>query len=184
MRRQLIIIPGLGNHARFYVFFRLVWWLFGFETNIYTFGWDGSADEFELKMQALLNYIDRFGGKKLYIIGVSAGGTAAVNALVARSEAISKVATISSPYRKWTHMTNKLLERSIEELQVSLEASGSDIKNKILSVHGVSDNVVEVARSQPTGVVNKQISSVGHGLNIFLALTLLSGPIRRFLKSV
>lgn len=184
MSRQLIIIPGLGDHARFYGFFRLVWCSFGFETHIYAFGWDGRADDFEPKMQALLRYIDGFGAKQLYLIGVSAGGTVAVNALVTRPGVIAKIVTISSPYRKWTHTANKLLERSIKKLQSNLDASESDIKKRILSVHGISDNVVEVSRSKPTGVVHKQIQSIGHGLNIFLALTLFSAPVRRFFRPV
>lgn len=178
-RRHLIVIPGLGDRGWLYSLLKPIWRFFGFDAKIFVFGWETDVS-FTIASKRLLDYVNTLQGK-VSIIGVSAGGTAALNALAARPDNITKVVTVCSPYEQVPHLTNKLLMQSIAKVQQSLTKLDKT-KHKILSVHGTFDPVVPVALSRPKGISVSQIGSRGHGLTILLALTIMSKPVRRFLN--
>lgn len=160
-RPQLVIIPGLGDRTRWYALFAAVWWLRGFRPRIFTFGWEVRTEIFEQKFDFLMKYIDRLPGDEVYIIGVSAGGTAAVQALNARPGKVHKVVTVSSPYGIFEPVENRPLLASLELLKVLLPGMSTELKARILSVHGWRDSRVHPEWSHSEGIATTRIFAFG-----------------------
>ncbi|HKR81505.1 MAG TPA: hypothetical protein VJR27_00710 [Candidatus Saccharimonadales bacterium] len=182
MRKQLIIITGVGNHDRLFEFFAFVWQFFGYEAHVGAFGWGDRPELFERKLQKLTDDIDSLADKPVYIIGSSAGGTAAIHALAARPKAITKVAVICSPLKTMAGLQNPLLEKSIAKLPESFARLDESARKKILSVYAARDNTVAARLSKPAGVRTYRLLTPGHGFTIFAALTIFSFPIRTFFR--
>jgi pimeloyl-ACP methyl ester carboxylesterase len=180
MRCKLIIIPGLGDHALFYSFLKPVWTALGFKTHIFSYGWE-SAPSNDLPMSRLLSYIDSKPDELFYIIGASAGGTAAINALIERPDRITRIATVCTPYDVIPHARNPILRQSINRMVKNLERTGLRTKRNILSVYARSDTIVTPRLSKYPTVVSKELPVKGHGLTIFLAMTLWSLTIKKHL---
>lgn len=181
-RPQLVIIPGLGDRSLWDTLFAAVWWLRGFRPRIFTFGWEVRTEIYEQKFDFLMKFIDRLPDDDVYIIGVSAGGVAAVQALNARPNKVRKVATVSSPYGIFSPVENRPLLAGLELLKTQLPLMPPELKSRILSVHGRRDARVLPEWSQAEGIATERIFAFGHARSIFAALTLFSGRIKRFFK--
>lgn len=77
---NLILIPGLGDRKWLYQLVCPLWRARGFCPHVFTFGWEGAVDNYNYKQNRLNNYIRNLNGD-VYLIGASAGGVAALNAL-------------------------------------------------------------------------------------------------------
>jgi len=181
MSKNLIIITGVGNWSRVYDFFAFVWQFYGYKTVIAAFRWEDSANTFDSKMQKLLADIDAMPGP-VYIIGLSAGGTTAVNALAARPDKISKVAVLCTPLSTMASLRNPLLAESIARLPENVEKLAHSTR-KIISVHATRDDVVNPKLSKIPGVRDYRLLTRGHAVTIFTGMTLFSFPIRKFFRS-
>lgn len=182
MKRHLVIIPGLSDRARLYRLFVPLWSLLGYEVHIFVFGWKNPSVNFTVALKRLVKYIDNLNTNKCYLIGVSAGGTAAINTLVARPEAIARVVTVCTPYSPMPKLGNNLLDLSLNRVAATLSHINTDLYGRILSVHAMYDGVVPVAKSKPNGIAQKALFSFGHGVTIGLALSVYSWAAERFLK--
>lgn len=180
-KRQLIIIPGLSGRTWLYSCIKPLWSLLGFDVHIVCFNWGDKRLLFSDAMESLLNFVDNLNSKEVYVIGASAGGTAAVNALVARPNIIFRVVTVCTPYNVNPSLRNELLIQSIIELTASLKVTDKKLRDRLLPMYGYCDKVVPYNKSNPKNITSKRLLAVGHGLSIFLALTLYGGIIRRFL---
>ncbi len=180
-RKQLIIIPGLGDRGKLYRLFTPLWALYGFDVHTFVFGWDNSEVAFDNALGRLLSYTASLAVGKVYIIGISAGGTAAINALAEQPEIIAQVVTVCTPYARITHLTNKLLNQSINRTIANINSMNPETKAKIFSIHGIYDQVVSTTKSSPNGIAQKTLWSVGHGLTIFMAMTAYSHTTKRIL---
>lgn len=182
MPKNLILISGVGNYDRLFDFFAIIWRIFGYKVKVNSFGWNDRAENFDKKMLNLLSDIDGMHGQQLYIIGVSAGGSAAIHALAQRPN-ITKVVTLCSPLMTMPSLRNPLLERSIAKLPESFSALNEQSYKKILSLYAKHDDIVDPLLSQPQNVQAMQLSTSKHGFTIFMTLTFLSRPIRKFFRS-
>jgi pimeloyl-ACP methyl ester carboxylesterase len=182
MKKQLIIIPGVGDGHPIYNVAAKWFSLFGFTTHISLFGWN-SADPLshDERLRQLAADVDALEGA-IYLLGVSAGGTAAVSCLAKRPEKITKVATICSPLLPFSYQVNPLLEVAIAKLQPGLEDMDESTKHKILSVRAIYDQTVPTRLSQPAGIRTVVLPSAMHAVTIFLGLTVMSFPVLRFFK--
>jgi hypothetical protein len=115
---------------------------------------------------------------------VSAGGTAAINALAAKPAAIARVVTVCTPYGRISTRSNSMLDESLDTVETSLLGMSASAKDCILSVHGMYDEVVSVGMSKPQGITQKTLFSIGHALTICLSMTVYGYVIRRFLIKV
>lgn len=181
MSRNLIIITGVGKWSRLYDFFAFIWQFYGYKAVVGAFHWEDPAATFDAKMQKLLADIDAMHGP-VYIIGLSAGGTAAVNALAARPDRISKVAVLCSPLTAMSSLRNPLLAKSIAQLPNSIEKLAHSTR-KIISVHASRDNVVAPRLSKIPGVRDYRLLTRGHAITLFTGMTIFSFPIRKFFRS-
>jgi pimeloyl-ACP methyl ester carboxylesterase len=150
-----------------------LWRRLGYQPHIYCFGWNGSADALTKKQRLLREYVDALGVDNLYVIGVSAGGTAAANLLRDRP-AIEKIVIVASPLRPKDHPANELLATSAAETDALLTGASSDLKQKITSVHGLRDWRVPVPKSQHSDIRTVRLPILGHTLIIAAALTVYS----------
>ena len=179
---QLIIIPGLGDRGRRYRFFVPFWARIGFAVHIFVFGWEDSRVSFEDAQTRLIQFVDSL-GTNVYVIGVSAGGAAAVNLLIARPDTVTKVVTVCTPYVLVPERYNRLLNKTSTQLVANLARLDSKSKAKIVSVHAAFDQLVPVKASQPAGIQDTRLRSIGHGTTIFAALVFYRQVLTRFLLS-
>jgi len=183
-RRQLILIPGVGDDHWVYHAGARIFGIFGFEVHIHVFGWD-SADpaSYERRMRDIDDFVRSLSvDGPVYLLGVSAGGPVAVSELAKYSPGIVKVATLCSPLSAFSYRVNPLLEVAIQDVESVLSSMSDADKLKILSVRALVDNVVPVRLSQPAGIRTAIVPSFIHAVSIFLGQTIGSYPILRFFK--
>ena len=176
-KTPLIIIPGLGDWTSAYALVAIYWKLLGYDVHIFSFEWDNRAEDFDTAFHRLLHFIDKYHMSSVNIIGSSAGGTAAINALTSRPRIVNKVVTVATPYTHLSHLTNTKLKVSLDRLE---HARLTTFETRILSIHGLHDQTVPVIKSQPRGVETQKIFVVRHIVIIALALTIYSRYIRHF----
>ncbi len=158
-KKQLVIIPGLGDRGWLYRFIKPLWSLFGYEVHIFVFGWNDEHANFKEAQNRLDTFVKSL-GDKVYLIGVSAGGTAAVNTLANHSSSITKLTTVCTPYLQVSELKNELLAQSINQTTDSLTRMSKKTKAKIFSIHSLHDQVVPIQYSQPEGVQRKSLLAV------------------------
>lgn len=182
-KRRLIIIPGIGDRGRLYSLITPIWRWLGFDVHIFVFHWGDKHLAFDDALNGLLTFIDKFDSDRVYIIGTSAGGTAAINALSVRPQKIDKVVTVCTPHSVSPYLRKKLLIDSINIMNTGIMNMSNQQKTRILSMYGFCDPIVPYAKSKPVGINIKRVLFVGHGLPIFVSLTAYGASIRRFLLS-
>lgn len=178
-KRQLIIIPGLGDRGNVYKLIAPLWSALGYNVHIFVFGWEDSRLDFKHAMQRLDKYIDDIG--ECSIIGVSAGGTAAVHALLNHPGVVKRIITVCSPYNPAPHHPNPRLRASLDRLKTTLPSVPSNVLARVVSVHALYDGVVAVANSKPHDIRQVRLLSVGHAFTIGVALTVGSVLLKHFL---
>lgn len=180
IKEPLIIIPGLGDRANLYSLLIPVWKLLGYEPYIFSFGWEDADENFAAAIKRLVDYIDNLQTTRVNIIGVSAGGTAAVNVLAERRQMVRRVVTIATPYKYIAHLDNGKLKASIDCMKKSM--NGANTRARILSMYGLYDQTVPTNVSKPEGVRTKKLYAVNHGCIIAVALVVHCFSTRRFLE--
>lgn len=176
----VVIIPGIGDHTPIYDIFAWVLRRIGYDTHVVPFGWSNYYADINTKTRDFLHKLDAIAGKdEVYLIGVSAGGTAAVH-VFANRESVRRVAVISSPFADFEDLQNRLLADSIVAVRHDLEVMEPTDKASILSVFGLYDQTVPTHMSQPEGVRTKRIWTFWHAPTIFIALTLRAFRLKRF----
>lgn len=178
LEKQLIIIPGLGDRVGLYRLAALIWKLRGYKVHIFSFGWEDKEEDFSAAIKRLVAYINNLHATRVNIIGVSAGGTAAVNALTLLPHKINKVITVATPYKQLSHLENTKLKTSIDRM---IQTKISDLSSRILSMHGLYDQTVPVEASKPEGIRTRRVYAVNHGCIVITSLTLYAAAIRRSL---
>lgn len=192
---HLILIPGLGDRKWLYRLVCPFWRARGFCPHVFAFGWEDAANDYHKKQNRLHDYIRNLEGD-VYLIGASAGGVAALNALAMdSSDKIKSVATIATPYVYRQRLRNETLARAISELSNNLPAMQAKFI-RITSFYGIYDQVVSPNDShlnathrinQPTNseFVNidyQQLPTFGHGLTIAAGLTVFGEQLEQSLK--
>ena len=178
----VVIIPGIGDHTPSYDVFAWVWRRLGYETHIIPFGWTRYYADIATHTRDFMHKhkLDAVAGKDdVYLIGVSAGGTAAVHAFANR-QSVRKVITVSSPFEDADNLEHRLLVDSIIAVRRDLEQLDAAEKANILSVYGIFDRIVPTYMSRPEGVRTKRIFAFGHAPIIFMALTFHGLRLKRF----
>lgn len=182
-RPKLVIIPGIGDRTRAYSLFAWVWHLHGFDVHIIPFGWKNYSADVRTRTQDFMRGLQSFGQEPLYIIGVSAGGPAAIN-VFANKPSVKRVVTVAAPMESFPHaIKNRLLEESIIQARQAIDEFTDAEKRHVLSVYGLYDQLVPAYMSQMKGIRTARIFAVWHAVIIFVALTFASFRLRRFLRS-
>ncbi len=126
----------------------------------------------------------------VYIIGASAGGMAALNALAMdNNDRIKGVVTIATPYVYRQRLKNETLARAISELASNLPSMQAKF-TRIISFYSIHDQVVPptdsrlnnhcIKQSNNSKFANinyQQLPTFGHGLTVAAGLTVFSKQI-------
>ena len=185
---NLILIPGLGDRKWLYQLACPLWRVRGYYPHVFTFGWEDPTSNYHDKQNRLNNYIRNLNGD-VYIIGASAGGVAALSALVVDDGKIKSIATIATPYVYRQRLKNETLARAIDELSNNLPAMQAKF-TRITSFYSTRDQVVPptdsrlnnrcIKQSNNSKFANinyQQLPTFGHGLTIAAGLTVFSKRI-------
>jgi pimeloyl-ACP methyl ester carboxylesterase len=178
----LVIIPGIGDHTPIYSLFAWIWRRFGYEVHILPFGWSHYYADISVKTKDFLHRLDAATDKQeAFVIGISAGGTAAIHAYANRGY-IRRVVAVCTPFTEFENIQNRLLADGIIVARQDLKGFDVAEKANILSVFGLYDQTVADRMSRPEGVRYKRLWLVRHAAIIFAAMTFRSGSLKRFLR--
>lgn len=177
----LVIIPGIGDDLKVYKTFARRWERLGYNVHVISFGWAERSAKFSDKVAAFLKRFDQVATDETYIIGVSAGGPAAVYLLSVRTN-VYKIITVCSPLDTMVHLRNPLLAESIEQARLLLANFGPAEKQRILSVLALHDRVVSTGLSRPDGIRTLRVAMVVHPAAIFVALMFYARRLSTFFR--
>jgi len=187
---HLIYIPGLGD-ARLDGQSRAVkawrWW--AVESSQFEIGWTDN-EPWPEKLERLLDMIDGLteAGKKVALVGASAGASAAIIAYAERKSVITGVVCIAgkvnhpetvNPVR---YRTNPAFEQAIQDCQPALQNLTAADRQRIQSRYALFDEIVTRSDSYIPGAHNRRVFSVEHGFTIATQITLGAPGFIRFLK--
>lgn len=177
----LVIIPGIGDDLKIYQTFAKRWRSLGYEVYVISFGWFEHRAVLTAKFENFLEKFDEIKNKNIYVVGVSAGGPAAIQLLAERPH-IRKVITICSPLDTMPYLRNPLLAASIDRARDLLRQFTKEQKNRILSVFALHDPVVHIRLSQPEGIETLRLPIILHPVAIYVALMFYARKLDNFLK--
>lgn len=189
---KVIIIPGLGDETNKIKFATNHWKKHGLEPVVHSVGWH-DGDKFELKLHRLVGLIDEFSqeGDIVSLVGISAGGSAAMNAFIECKDTIHRVIIVCGRLRTGSQSGF----RSFEIRTASSPACAQSIrmcesrepdlteadKLKIMTVRAMFDELVPGDTAILKGAYNTRVPTPEHMFSIGMALTVFSKPLIVFL---
>lgn len=190
MKLHVIYIPGIGDD-RTGLQGRIVktWRIWGVESELWSMDWaDGRS--WGSKSETFLDHIDELarGGKKIALVGASAGGSAAMNIYAQRRDKISGVVCIAGKINypetigKRYRQKNRSFVESAEQCQDSLKRLNEADRKRIMSRYGIYDELVPKRDSVIDGAHNRIVLGVGHGITIATQIIFAAPVFIRFLK--
>jgi pimeloyl-ACP methyl ester carboxylesterase len=182
MTKHLIIIPGIGDDHPVYHKGARVFALFGFTPQVHVFGWDSAdAASYDERMKILNALVASLDGE-VFLLGVSAGGSAAINSFAMLPQKITKTVVLCAPLSAFSSRVNPLLAVSIEQTEQYLTAMPAEARQRLLSLHAIFDPVVPTRLSKPIGVRSQTLPTILHPVTIFFGLTIFAAVSARFFK--
>ena len=132
--QNLIIIPGLGDDARWTKFLTRKWEKqYDIKPQIITFGWKGERKDFSTRFENMNSKVDDFiqTENNVSILGISAGASAALNIIYPRRDKIKHMVSVCGRLRDsnigkmWNHRANDLgvFKESIELCEETIKKS-------------------------------------------------------------
>lgn len=191
--QHLVIIPGIGATVVWYKFLTRNWEKkYGTKTHLLFFGWNGKASEFPEKFKKIERHLDEYikENENVSILGISAGGSAAVNLFIPRRDKIKNVVTVCGRVRDpnvrqmWNHRPKALVlyEESVKLSEANLDKLSQEDKKRILTIRPIYDEIVPLRTMIIDGAENRRIFAAQHMVSISLAMTLYSKIIADFVK--
>lgn len=141
------------------------------------------------RFERLINRIDELHakGKKVSLIGTSAGASAVISAFALRPSEVSGVVTICGKLQGNVSNTIKELNpsfgQSMEMLSKSLTKLTPELKKRILTVYSPLDIVVPPRDAVIPGAKKLQTKALGHNVTCAYVLLFKSREIVKFLTS-
>lgn len=191
--KDLLIIPGLGDDVSYTKFLVKGWEKkYGIKTHVVAFGWEGSADKFDERFLEMNKKLDELIDKNenVSVLGISAGGSAAINLFSKRKHKIKKVITVCGrlsdinikPSWKNNNNSYRILKPSIKLCEENTAKLSIQDKKRILTLRPIYDDIVPIRTMTIEGAINKKVNSMQHMISIFLIMTLYSKTIVKFLE--
>lgn len=193
----VIIIPGLGDRIIKPLELAVApWRLYGLEPVVYRIGWRDGETSFKPKLQKLLDRINFFSqnGVKVSLVGTSAGGSAALNAFIARKNTIHRVINVcgrlrvglATGFRSFDYQSKSSLAfaESVKLCEAQQEIISSNDRHKIMTVKAMfGDELVPSETVTIDGAYNIGVPTFEHMFSISMSLTLFSRLLLDFLKT-
>jgi pimeloyl-ACP methyl ester carboxylesterase len=191
MKRPAIHILYLSGFGSRYDKFRLkalrLWRYKNVSIELVPMRWEGK-ETFEQKLVRIDRAIDRVNGKRVVIVGESAGGSMAVHIYARRPDDIQRVITICGKNSHPETVGEDYFERSpafrttMERLNDATKLLTKNQRHEFVSIHPMYDSVVPVRETMIAGGRCKRLWTIGHGLTIALVLTVLSPLLVRIVR--
>jgi pimeloyl-ACP methyl ester carboxylesterase len=184
---HILYIPGFGGSYDGFRRWVLRRWRFA-DVSVEMVAMKWNEGTFTEKIDAIDDAIDRARGKRIVLIGESAGGSMAMHMYARRPNDLHKVMTICG---KNSHpetvgsgylRKNPAFRESMDNLNESLSKLTDEQREKFVSIHPYYDPVVPVRDTLLPGCQQVKLWAVGHLTVIALALTVLSPIVVRAAK--
>jgi len=197
--RHIIYVPGLRDQhlfnkslARLYP---LVWKPQGFHFHTISPHWEEGIS-FTPKLKMITNKIDELsvGANHIYLLGVSAGGSAVLNAFSQRRDLISGVVNVVGRLRAGVNVKPSLdkatkispaCRESILSFENQNEPTLSEVdRRKVMTLRPVWDETVPKSTVSLKGAKNIVVPMVEHSLGGIAIMTIFSPMIVKFFKGL
>jgi hypothetical protein len=196
----VLIIQGLGdNHKWVCQAIKTLtggWTGFGLSPIVYMVGWQDGEINFQPKLDRLVRRIDglKTHYKKVSLVGLSAGGSAAFNAFLERNGVVYKAVNVCGRLfpgdgynmRSLNHVAQKspLFKESVLLFSQRVHELTNDDRIRLMTVRGKFwDELVPAKTSVLEGATNITVPMFEHIINIGLALGPMAKPVIEFLAS-
>lgn len=189
-RHTVIYIFGLGDHrSRGQTLAVQLWRLRGVGVRVHHMHWN-QAGTLDAKLAPLIENIDALhaAGRRVSLVGVSAGASAAIHAYARRPQIVHRVVCLCGKLRHAetvhprVYHTNPAFQQSMEALPASLDALGKIGRERILSVRPMADNSVPPADTDVPDAHTARVPTRGHVLSIAYCITIYSRRIVRYIR--
>lgn len=191
MAHHILYIPGFGDHnSTTQLKILKKWNKFGVKTHFITINW-ADNEPFEAKLGRVLEQIDELNkpGNKISLVGVSAGGSMAINAYMTRKDKISGVVFICAKLRNPEGVNasyfrkNPAFRKSVFMAGANVDKLTESDKAKMMTIHSFFDGLIPLRDSQIPSVKNQTLPVLFHVPTIFFATTLFKRTTISFLKT-
>jgi len=191
-KRQVIIlyIPGLVDiwDPLRRLALRL-WRLQGAKVEFVPMNWQ-SDETIEEKLSRVRSRIAAWRQRKytIVLVGESAGGCVALNALLEQPDSVHKVVTVcglNNPYARIgppTQLTNPAIQPALDLLAENMKRLRPEVATRIISIHPEYDPTVAIADTKVPGGTELGVAGKGHMSVITRYLTIRSRFIIRLIK--
>jgi pimeloyl-ACP methyl ester carboxylesterase len=178
--KNIIIIPGLGDRMWSYRLILPLWRTLGYRVYLHRFGWNDDTS-YHTNINQLHEIVRSFSDDGCSIIGCSAGGTAAINALVTNPNIVMSVVTVATPYYDPNQRLRRLPRRirlghlvqsGVDSYGAISDPLNNDLLKKITAISGLYDQLVSTKYSTYYKIKKKRIPVIGHGPIIAASMTL------------
>ncbi len=144
---------------------------------------------FEQKIAVIDRAIDRANGKRIVLIGESAGGSMAIHMYARRAHDLHKVMTlcgknthpetVGKPY--FDH--SPAFKDSMDQLNQSIKKLSSEQKRRFVAIRPIYDPLIPIETMLLSNCKRVRLPVVGHLFAILMALTIFSPLLVRAAKS-
>jgi pimeloyl-ACP methyl ester carboxylesterase len=187
---HVIYIPGIGDYRslgqRPIV---AAWRLLGLAGRYRQMTWI-DHEPFAPKLERILSLVDELAATgEVSIVGVSAGGGAAINAYARRQNKVSRVVLVCGKVHHpetvspAVYARNPAFKESAYLVEASLAQIDQTHRARILSIHPLADHSVPPSDTIISGAVESKVPTTGHIMSIAYTITLGSPRIARFIKT-
>lgn len=188
MPLHVIYVSGLGDH--FDSLRRLplrLWRLAGISAELFPVYWTG-REEYDEKITRLNEVIDKAKGKRIVLIGESAGGSMVLNVYASRPDDFHKVMTICGKNSRPEHVSPLLYKRnpafkvSMHSLAASVSKLTKVQRQNFISIHPLYDAVVPVTETLIPDCQSRRLWLIGHRPTITFMLLFGAWYVARLAK--
>jgi len=186
----LIYIPGLGDsrvtgQRKAVATWR--WW--GVEAELFQMNW-ADKEAWTTKFARLLKRIDTLTaqGKRVGLVGASAGASAVINAYATRRDHIAGCVLIAGKVNRPEaigrryQQQNPAFVTAAHDCQTALDSLTFGDRKRILSRYALADETVYKPDSRIAGAQNRLVPTIGHAFTIATQLVFGAPSFIRFVK--
>ena len=193
---RIIFIPGLGDRKN--LLSSILKWFWGgkeFEAEIFLFGWNAPESALREKQKRLLERIEELTrqGYQISLVGISAGGSAAINAFLERPEIVRQSINVCGrlyvgegtiPSLKKASRRHPVFAASVKDCEGRLQDASHEVLARILTIRPVLyDGAVPLSTMIVEGAVNAKILCMLHLFSIPAILIFQRKKITKFIAS-
>jgi len=163
------------------------WHFRGVSVELVAMQWEGE-ETFEQKLARIDRAIDKEAGKRIVLLGESAGGSMAVHMYARRPGDVYRAVTLCGKNSHPETVGENYYRRSpafrgsMGQLNKSINALSDEQRRHFVSIHPLYDPVVPVRETLLPGCARVRLPSVGHFFTIVLGLSVLRRVVLRAVR--